>query len=126
MCANIYLYTYKQLDINNVENSINKRIFMLITQKGLNKNSFSVAINESPQTTGKVVSGVQPPNYKYLYNIIKAFPDTDAYWLLMGHKQKNAQSDEYVIEIEKLKEKNKELEDLLEQWKELAKIKTHK
>lgn len=52
----------------------------------MNPNSFSVAINQNPQTTHKIIKGKNKPSYDYIVSILSTYPDISADWLMMGRE----------------------------------------
>jgi DNA-binding XRE family transcriptional regulator len=64
---------------------IQDRIIYLINFKNLNKNSFSKLADINPQTIHHIVSGRRThPSFEVLVKILKAFPDINCEWLLLG------------------------------------------
>jgi predicted transcriptional regulator len=104
-----------------MKETVNERIKLLITKKELNVNSFSVAINANPQTTHKILKGLNKPGYDYLQSVMLNFPDVDGNWLILGNTsrvpmgktgeqqinvvylQKLVETQEYAIQLQKEK-----------------------
>ncbi len=96
---------------------------MLISDKSLNPNSFSVKIKQTVQSTHRIIGGEGSPSFKYVYGILSAFKDIDANWLILGEGDMMKKTDS---EITSLRVENKQLREMMEQWREIAKLKTHK
>ncbi len=65
--------------------TVNQRINFIIEQKGLNKNSFSVAIGIQPQTLHHIVGGrLTKPSFEVLQKIISTYSDINPSWLITG------------------------------------------
>lgn len=64
--------------------AINSRIDLLISQLGLNKNSFSNAIGVNPTVIHNIVKGRNAPSYDLLSKIILSFGNINPTWLLTG------------------------------------------
>ncbi len=64
--------------------SVNERIVLIMNEKNLNKNSFAKLIGMSQPTIKQVENKENLPSLKFLLEILKAFPDISAEWLLTG------------------------------------------
>jgi transcriptional regulator with XRE-family HTH domain len=63
---------------------VNERIVLIMNDKNLNKNSFAKLIGMSQPTIKQVENKENLPSLKFLLEILKAFPDISAEWLLTG------------------------------------------
>lgn len=66
-----------------------KRIQMIQTESGLDKKSFAEKINISAASLSHIHTGRNNPSLELVLNILKAYSDISAEWLLMGQGPKS-------------------------------------
>jgi phage repressor protein C with HTH and peptisase S24 domain len=64
--------------------TINKRIELIISTLGLNKNSFSNRIKVNPTVIHNIIKGRNAPSYDLLNKIVLTFDNINPSWLLTG------------------------------------------
>ena len=66
---------------------INKRIVLIMNNKGFNKNSLSKLLGVSQPALKKIEDGENLPSLKLIFEILSKFPDVNTEWLITGKGQ---------------------------------------
>lgn len=84
-------------------NTVNKRLGLLINELGHNKNSFSKEIGMTNNTTiGSLVNKESfKPSYDVLIKIANAFPDVNMDWLITGRGEMMPEKSIILLNIQK-------------------------
>lgn len=122
--------------------NISERLKQIISEKKLSIRAFAKEVNCADTTIGLIIKGKTEPGYSIIFSIVDRFPDISSEWLLTGEgymlrnpKQVCMEETKQVIEdysyhhheqmkdiSEFIKEKNRQLEQLLKANMKLTRI----
>ena len=112
--------------------TINERIAIIIKELGLNNNSFSKIIGVNPTIIHNIIKGRNKPSFDLMQKIISSFDNINIDYLLKGEGSpinSNIVNEPYVKygkdysnEIRILKERIKDLENLLQAKQEIIQL----
>lgn len=109
-----------------MENSINRRVQVLIDALRKNNNSFAKSIDKTSTTINNITNGRSKPSFELLEAICEVYPQVNTSWLLLGEGsmfnegagtdgQKEPRDDQYLQDqIKKLEENFSRLANQLE------------
>ncbi|MHC1780985.1 MAG: helix-turn-helix transcriptional regulator [Bacteroidales bacterium] len=106
------------------EESVNKRIMLIMREKNLNKNSLSKLLGISQPALKKIESNVNLPSFKLLFELLSNFQDINPEWLITGNGKMYRAEEEKTLSkstlvssdlLEEAQRQSKELINMLKQ-----------